>query len=58
MASEVECHVCIACGKDFDSENKYEKHYKTYHENNPKECDVCGQMFSTIGSYYNHKKRK
>ena len=49
MASEVECHVCIACGKDFDSENKYEKHYKTYHENNPKECDVCGQMFSTIG---------
>jgi hypothetical protein len=55
MASD-QCHVCIVCGKDFDSEQKYDKHYKTYHESNPKECDVCGTMFETIGSYYNHKK--
>ena len=56
MEKEEQHFLCIECGKNFDKEEKYEIHYKIYHENNPQECDICGEMFLTRGSFYNHQR--
>ena len=58
MANEGQQYLCIQCGKNFDSEVKYEIHFKAYHRLREfKERHQYGVAMRNIGSPA-HQKRQ
>ncbi len=47
---------CKACNEDFD-EDRYIRHRNKHKEEINKVCDICGRVFTVLGTWYKHLRR-